>query len=174
MEIRRDSIRLAFALLGPVVLMIVFGFGITFDVEKLSYAVLDYDRSAESRTYLEGFSSSRYFAAHTDVKDARDLESRMRDGELRFVVEVPPGFGRDLQSGRSHEVAVWVDGAFPFRAETTRGYVEGVHQLYLDRLARYSSQAGVAKLPARIEARFRYNQDFRSVYAVVPGTMMML
>ena len=174
MEIRRDPIRLAFALLGPVVLMIVFGYGITFDVERLSYAALDYDRSPESRTYLEGFSSSRYFAAHRDLKDAADLETRMRDGELRFVIEIPPGFGRDLKGGHSPEVAVWVDGAFPFRAETTRGYVEGVHQMYLDEISRHSSRAGGAMLPARIEARFRYNQDFRSVYAVVPGTMMML
>jgi ribosome-dependent ATPase len=174
MEIRRDPIRLAFALLGPIVLMVVFGYGITWDVERLSYAALDYDRSPQSRTYLEGFSSSRYFAAHREVKDARDLETRMRDGELRLVIEIPPGFGRDLQSGRSPEVAVWVDGAFPFRAETTRGYVEGVHQMYLDRLTRHSARSSSTRPPATIETRFRYNQDFRSVYAVVPGTMMML
>jgi len=170
MEIRRDPIRLAFALVGPIVLMIVFGYGITFDVERLSYAALDYDRSPDSRTYLEGFSSSRYFALRREVRDASDLETRMRNGELRLVIEIPPGFGRDVHSGRSPEVAAWVDGAFPFRAETTRAYVEGVHQMYLDRL--FPSQRGAA--PARIEARFRYNQDFRSVYAVVPGTMMLL
>jgi ribosome-dependent ATPase len=175
MEIRRDPIRLAFAVLGPIVLMIVFGYGITFDVEKLSYAALDYDRSADSRTYLEGFSSSRYFAQHEPVKNADDLERRMRDGELRFVVEIPPGFGRDLRARRSPEVAVWLDGAFPFRAETTRGYVEGVHRMYLANLARLSpSTAQLLVSPASIEARFRYNQDFRSVFAVVPGTMMML
>jgi ribosome-dependent ATPase len=174
MEIRRDRIRLAFALLGPIVLMIVFGYGITFDVERLSYAALDYDRSPESRTYLEGFSSSRYFAMRQAVADGGDLERRMRNGELRFVVEIPPGFGRDLRGGRSPEVAVWLDGAFPFRAETTRGYVEGVHQLYLNTLARLSSH-DISPAPlAAIEARFRYNQEFRSVYAIVPGTMMML
>jgi len=170
MEIRRDPIRLAFALLGPIVLMIVFGYGITFDVERLSYAALDYDRSPDSRAYLEGFSSSRYFAAHREIRDGHDLETRMRDGELRLVIEIPPGFGRDLHAGRSPEVAVWLDGAFPFRAETSQAYVEGVHQLYLDRLL--TAQPSLA--PARIEARFRYNQDFRSVYSVVPGTIMML
>lgn len=170
MEIRRDPIRLAFALLGPIVLMIVFGYGITFDVERLSYAALDYDRSSDSRAYLEGFSSSRYFAPHQAVRDAQDLETRMRDGELRFVIEIPPAFGRDLHAGRSPEVALWVDGAFPFRAETTQAYVEGVHQMYLERLLTAQQSAA----PARIEARFRYNQDFRSVYAVVPGTIMML
>jgi ribosome-dependent ATPase len=174
MELRRDPIRLAFAILGPVILMIVFGFGITFDVERLAYAALDYDRSPESRAYLESFSSSRYFTTHAPVRDAADLEKRMRSGELRLVVEIPPGFGRDLTRGRSPEVAVWLDGAFPFRAETTQGYVEGVHQTYLQARARESPEAPAAPVPADIQARFRYNQAFLSVYAVVPGTIMLL
>jgi ribosome-dependent ATPase len=174
MELRRDPIRLAFATLGPVVLMIVFGFGITFDVERLAYATLDYDHTPESRMYLEGFSSSRYFTPRAAVVDAADLEKRMRSGELRLVVEIPAGFGRDLRSGRSPEVAVWLDGAFPFRAETTQGYVEGVHQTFLERLARESREAPAPPPPADIQARFRYNQAFLSVYAVVPGTIMLL
>lgn len=174
MEIRRDPIRLSFAILGPILLMIVFGYGITFDVERLAYAPLDLDRSAESRAYLEGFSSSRYFKLHDELRSAQELERRMRKGELRFAIEVPPGFGRDLRRGRSPEVAIWLDGAFPFRAETTRAYVEGAHQMFLDELARRTSSASAVAAPAGLEARFRYNQDFRSVYAVVPGTIMML
>jgi ribosome-dependent ATPase len=174
MELRRDPIRLAFAFLGPVILMLVFGFGITFDVEHLAYAALDYDQSPESREYLESFSSSRYFSVRPLVADAADLELRMRSGELRLVVEVPPDFGRDLRRGRSPEVAVWLDGAFPFRAETTRGYVEGVHQAFLQRLARESPEVPAAGTPADIQARFRYNQAFLSVYAIVPGTIMLL
>ncbi len=177
MEIRRDPIRLSFAILGPILLMIVFGYGITFDVERLAYASLDLDRSAESRAYLEGFSSSRYFKLHRNLAGPEELEKRMRTGELRFAIEIPPGFGRDLRRGRAPEVAIWVDGAFPFRAETTRAYVEGVHQMFLQELLRRSSApAGTlaAAAPAGIEARFRYNQDFRSVYSVVPGTIMML
>jgi len=174
MELRRDPIRLAFATLGPVVLMVVFGFGISFDVERLAYATLDYDRSPESRAYLESFSSSRYFTTLAPVLDAADLEKRMRSGELRFVVEIPPGFGRDLRRGRSPEVAVWLDGAFPFRAETTQGYVEGVHRTFLQELERESPAVPAQPLPADIQVRFRYNQAFLSVYAVVPGTIMLL
>jgi len=173
MEIRRDPIRLAFALLGPILLMIVFGFGITFDVERLSYAVLDRDRSPDSRAYLEAFSTSRYFKPHADLRDPRDLDRRMQNGELRFAIEVPPGFGRDLHSGRSPEIAVWLDGAFPFRAETTRAYVEGAHAQFMQSVAFRLS--GHSPLPAaNIEARYRYNQEFSSVFAVVPGSMMML
>ncbi len=174
LELRADPIRLAFALLGPVVLMIVFGFGITFDVERLAYATLDYDGSPESRQYLESFASSRYFTPRAPVRDAADLERRMRSGELRLVIEIPPGFGRELRRGASPEVAVWLDGAFPFRAETAQGYVEGVHQTYLQVLGRESTRGTPSPTPADIQARFRYNQAFLSVYAIVPGTIMLL
>jgi ribosome-dependent ATPase len=172
-EIRRDPIRLAFALLGPILLMIVFGYGISFDVENLSYAALDWDNSPESRAYLENYSSSRYFKEQPRLRDDADLETRLRAGRIKLAVEIPPGFGRDLRRGRSPEVAVWLDGAMPFRAETSRGYVEGVHQAFLTELARYASQPAPA-LPLKIETRFRYNQDFKSVFAMVPGIIMML
>ena len=133
-EIRRDPIRLAFALLGPILLMIVFGYGISFDVENLAYAVLDRDNSPESRAYLENFSGSRYFKEQPRLLDAADLDARLRAGKIKLAIEIPPGFGRDLRRGRSPEVAVSLDGAMPFRAETSRGYVEGVHERFLKEL----------------------------------------
>ncbi|HTO44849.1 MAG TPA: ribosome-associated ATPase/putative transporter RbbA [Burkholderiales bacterium] len=172
-EIRRDPIRLAFALLGPVLLMIVFGYGISFDVENLSYAALDWDNSPESRAYLESYSSSRYFKERPRLTSEADIEQRLRAGRIRLAVEIPPGFGRDLRRGRSPEVAVWLDGAQPFRAETSRGYAEGVHQEFLAELARRSGQS-TPPPPVTIETRFRYNQDFKSVFAMVPGIIMML
>ena len=63
-ELARDRVRIAFALLGPLVLLMTFGYGITFDVENLSFAVLDRDRTAESRQFIESFSGSRYFREH--------------------------------------------------------------------------------------------------------------
>jgi ribosome-dependent ATPase len=173
LEVLRDPIRLAFAILGPAFLMVVFGFGITFDIEHLAYATLDRDRSPESRAYLDGFAHSRYFEQRAPLADAADLERRMRTGELRLSIEIPPGFGRDLRAGRSPEVAVWLDGAFPFRAETSRDYTEGVHRTFLHQIALQAGRAEAA-LPAGIEARFRYNQEFLSVYAVVPGVLMLL
>jgi len=127
MELLRDPVRLAFALLGPLILMVVFGYGISFDVQDLSYAVLDYDQSAESRSYLENFSGSRYFSQRPVIRDHADMEMRLRGGELAVAIEIPPGFGKDLRRGRPLEVGVWLDGAVPFRAETSRGYVQGLH-----------------------------------------------
>jgi len=173
MEILRDPIRLAFALLGPILLMIVFGYGISFDVENLAYAVLDRDRSPESRIYLENFSSSRYFREQPPLLAHNDIEQGLRSGRLKFAIEIPPDFGKDLKRGRRPEVAAWLDGSNPFRAETSRGYLEGVHQAYLARIARDEGRPP-ARLPVNLEIRFRYNQDFKSVFAMVPGVMMMV
>lgn len=174
MELLRDPVRLAFALLGPLILMVVFGYGISFDVQDLAYAVLDYDQSAESRSYLENFSSSRYFSQRPDIHDHADMEKRLQGGELAVAIEIPPGFGKDLRRGRPPEVGVWLDGAVPFRAETSRGYVQGLHLDYLADLARREQGAELQVLPVDIETRYRYNQDFKSAFAMVPGVIMLL
>ncbi|MCE6949414.1 hypothetical protein LAZ29_00255, partial [Cereibacter sphaeroides] len=87
-EILRDRLRLAFAILGPLVLMLTFGFGISFDVENLTYAVYDQDNTLESRELLESFSGSRYFQQAPDIKSAADIDRRLASGELKLVIEV--------------------------------------------------------------------------------------
>jgi len=174
LELMRDPIRLSFALLGPLLLMILFGFGISFDVENLSYAVLDRDNTPASRAYLENFAGSRYFKQHRPIDDYADMERRLRNGELMLAIEIPPDFGKDLKRGRQPEVGISVDGAIPFRAETTRGYIQGMHNEYLAALARRGTGAETTSLPIDIETRYRYNQNFKSVFAIVPSVIMLL
>ena len=71
MELLRDPIRLAFAFVGPVILMAAFGYGITFDVENLNYAAYDQDQTPESRRLLESFSGSHYFSERTTDQFSR-------------------------------------------------------------------------------------------------------
>ena len=173
-ELWRDPIRLGFALFGTVFLMLVFGFGISTDVNNLTFAVLDHDHSHESRAYLEELRGSTYFIEQPTLKDYTDLQKRMQSGAIRAAIEIPPGFGRDLEAGRPAWVGAWVDGAMPFRADTIRGYLQAMHQLYLaDPAVKTTAQKQPRPL-ARIELRFKYNQDFESVYAMVPTSLSML
>ena len=174
LELLRDPVRLAFALIGPLCLMLAFGYGISFDVEHLRFAALDRDRSAESRALLQEFAGSRYFTEQPPATDSAELDARLRSGELALAIELPPGFGRDLVRARSPEVAVTLDGAMPFRAETARGYVAGVAQSWLEERARRAVDPAVAANPYTVEIRYRYNQGFLSVYAIVPGVVMLL
>ena len=89
MEILRDPIRLAFSLLGPLILMVTVGYGISFDVEHLAYAAFDQDQTNESRELLENFSGSRYFAEHPDISSETELEHRLKSGELKVARRDP-------------------------------------------------------------------------------------
>jgi ribosome-dependent ATPase len=174
LELVRDPIRLSFALLGTAFLMLIFGFGITTDVDNLSFAVLDRDQTPESRAYLGELRGSRYFVEKAPLADDADLDRRLRSGDVKATIEIPPNFGRDIKKGTPTSVGAWVDGAMPFRAETIRGYLEGVHQHYLDDPAVAPNHVARSPPAAIIETRFGYNQDFKSVYAMVPSTMAML
>jgi ribosome-dependent ATPase len=172
LELLRDPIRLGFALFGTTFLMLVFGFGISTDVNNLSFAVLDRDQSHESRAYLEEMRGSPYFLEKPTLTDYADLERRLENGDISAGVEIPPGFGRDIARRRPVRVAAWVDGARPFVAQTIRGYLQGMHQLYLADPA-VKTSLGTSPPPADIEIRFKYNQDFDSIYAMVPSTMAL-
>jgi ribosome-dependent ATPase len=172
-ELLRDRVRLAFALVGPLILLLTFSYGVTFDVENLSFAVLDRDQSADSRQLIETFAASRYFRQRPPLRDEAEVDRRLRAGELRLAINIPPTFGRDMISGRKPEVAFFLDGATPFRAETTRNYVEGLLLLYAQDLARRKYGDVPASVLITIEPRYRYNQDFRSVFALTPGLIMI-
>jgi len=172
LELLRDPIRLGFALFGTAFLMLVFGFGISTDVDNLSFAVLDRDQSHESRAYIEELRGSPYFSEMAPLADYADLEKQMRAGAIRAAIEIPTGFGRDIAHGRPTWVAAWIDGAMPFRAQTIRGYLDGMHQLYLDNAMK--ARTAPRSAAASVAIRFRYNQSFNSIYAMVPSTIALL
>ena len=173
LELLRDPIRLGFSLLGTTFLMVVFGFGISTDVNHLSFAVLDRDQTPESRAYLEELRGSSYFVEKAPLNTYAELDNRLRSGDISAAIEIPPSFGSDIKRGRPVSVSALVDGAMPFRAETIRGYLQGMHQLYLTDPAVKTAVPAASPL-ADIEIRFKYNQDFDSIYAMVPATMSLL
>lgn len=170
-ELARDPVRLTIALAGTLILMLVFGFGITLDVDRLKFAVLDWDKTPESRAYIDEFDGTTYFLQQPPLHDAAELNDRLKSASIVLAVEIPPDFGRDLQRNRSADVAVTVDGANVFRGLTILSYVDEVNNLFLSRLAKGGN--GTDAL-AQIETRFRYNQAFRSVDAMVPSTIGLL
>jgi ribosome-dependent ATPase len=97
----------------------------------------------------------------------------MRAGELALAIEIPPDFARNVERGDAVQIAAWVDGAMPQRAETVQGYVQGMHQTWLlDMAQRRLGQKTVS--PATIETRFRYNPDVESLPAMVPAVIPLL
>ena len=173
LELLRDPVRLGFGLFGTAMLMIVFAFGVSTDVNNLTFAALDRDQTRESRAYLEEVRGAADFVEKPPITDYTDLEARLQDGSINAAIEIPPGFGRDIKRGRPVWVSATVDGAMPFRAQTIRGYLQAMHQLYLaDPIVTTTRPA--PSPPADIEIRFKYNQDFDSIYAMVPSNISMM
>jgi ribosome-dependent ATPase len=173
-EIMRDPVRLTFAIINPIILMFAIGYGISFDVEHLRYAVFDQDRSLESRQFLDSFDNPKYFDRKRDLADVGQIVSGLRSGELKFTVEVPTNFGHDLITQQTPEIGAWISGDMPFRAETTRSYLGGVMQSYLaDLSSRLTGKPSSFSL-INIEQRYRYNQTFKSIYSEVPSTIMVM
>jgi ribosome-dependent ATPase len=174
LELRRDPVRSTLALMGTVILMLIMGYGISMDVENLRFSVLDRDQTVSSQAWTLNLAGSRYFIEQPPLTSYDELDKRMRSGEVAVAIEIPPNFGRDIARGTPVKIGVWVDGAMPSRAETVRGYVQAMHQTWLqDVMARQPNTSGQNGLMT-IETRYRYNPDVKSLPAIVPAVIPLL
>ena len=182
-EIYRDRLYFALAFVLPAVLMVVDCYGLVTDVENAPFAILDQDRSALSRDYAHRFTHSRYFDFKGYVADAREAEGLLMDARVRMVLVVPLGFERDLREGRTVGVQTLLDGTFTTPIRTLRGYVESIHaamgaELRAERLARTRGlsreRAELLLQPIRVETRYLYNREVRTLWAIAPSMIMFI
>ncbi|TSJ91901.1 ribosome-associated ATPase/putative transporter RbbA [Gilliamella apicola] len=174
LELSRDPLRALLALLGSAILMLVMGYGITMDVEDLNFAVLDRDQTITSQNYITNLSGSkRYFIEKPPITDYDDMDHRMRSNEIALAIEIPPNFGRDIQRGDPVNIGIWIDGAMPLRADTIKGYVQGMHLAWLSDKIKTTTGIASSSL-ANIETRYRYNPDIKSLQAMVPAVIPIL
>jgi ribosome-dependent ATPase len=173
LELKRDPLRATLALLGSLILLLIMGYGINLDVENLTYAVLDHDQTGLSKNYALNLSGSRYFIEQPPITDYTELDERMQAGKLALAIEIPPNFGRDIGRGAPVQIAAWIDGSMPTRAETVSGYVQGMHQLWLVDMAKHRLGKTITAA-STVETRYRYNPDVLSLPAMVPAVIPML
>lgn len=173
LELARDPIRATMALLGSIILLLVMGYGITMDVEDLSFAVLDRDQSGLSQNYSMGLAGSRYFIEKPALQSYEEIDQRMRSGDITLAIEIPPNFARDVHRGENVKIAAWIDGAMPTRAETIKGYVQGIHTYWMMQQALEKSGYKLAP-KVNVETRFRYNPDIKSLPAMSPAVFPLL
>ena len=155
-------------------MMLVFGFGITTDIENVRFAALDYDQTPESRAYIQQFAGSKpYFVEMPPALSSEESLSRLQADDVSLIIEIPPGFARDLKRERRPEVLAQVDAAMTFRGETVAQYVQGIHTHML----KESSEVLNGKPPryvANIQDRYMYNPTFESIYSMVPSIPALL
>ncbi len=179
----RDARSLGIIILLPVVLLLIYGYAINFDLRELRFAVLDWDRSQASAELVDDMVRSDYFTLHALVDRTDIIERMVERGEVRFALIIPPGFGEDIARGRTARVQVVLDGADSTTANVALSYMQGVvssHSVSL--LQRFLKRTGVpasaARAALRVEPRVLYNPELESINFIVPGLiaviMMML
>ena len=173
-EVLRDPVRLAFAFLGSMFLLLMIAFGISHDVEDLRFAALDLDQTPESRSYIRNLSGSRFFVETDEATSLDELEHRLVTNDITLAIEIPPGFGRDALRGASPQISAWIDGANTQRAGTIEGYVAAGHQSLIQQLMREQGLDPAQMALVDIETRYRYNPGFESVNAIGPATPAIL
>jgi ABC-2 type transport system permease protein/ribosome-dependent ATPase len=182
-EIVRDRLFFALAFVVPAALMLVFGYGLSLDVENIPFAVVDHDRSAMSRDYLHRFIDSRYFNYKGHVSSERELDPLLADSDIRFAIIIPPKFQENLLASRPVAVQSLIDGTVPFRAATSKGYVIAINAAfngellvgYISRRLGVSlEQAAAMAQPVGIQLRYLYNQEVKSVWSMASALMMFV
>lgn len=182
-EMLRDRLYLVLALVLPTMLMLVFGHGMSQEVENVGLAVLDEDKSAMSRDYLGHFDKTRHFKRVAELDAPRQIEAVLAGGQARAVIWIAPGFQADLNRGRAARVLFAVDGTFTAPARTLRGYLEAINaganaELQAAHLARVLGRAHDRALPliqpVRLQVRYLYNEEVRSIWTIAPALMMLI
>jgi ABC-2 type transport system permease protein/ribosome-dependent ATPase len=182
-EIVRDRIYFLLAFVLPPVLMMVFGYGVTQDVENVALAVVDYDRSALSRDYIEHYRATRYFHFRGHAESLRAADRLLADRRAAVVLVIPEHYEQDLLAGRATGVQALIDGTFTTQARTVNAYVEAINaavsaglatEYVARRLGVTPDRARELLEPLRVEVRYLYNQELESTWGVAASMMMFI
>ena len=165
----RRSLLLAFAL--PLLLLVLYGYAIVWDVRDIALAVVDQDRSAESRELVDGFLASGYFSlAATPERPEEAARLFARDTAL-VVLVIPPGFAADLGGGRTARLQVLLDGSDANTATIAMGYAEAVARTFGQHVLLDGERLA---LPLVTESRVWYNETLASRNMIVPGLVAVI
>ena len=176
-EIWRVKLFLILAFVVPFIMFIVFGYGISLDIEHMPFAYIDYDHSQLSARLVEKF-KGRFFELDRELFDPKEADRLMTKGTLRALLVIPADFSRRLYKGKTAEVQFLIDGGYPYRALTIKGYAQAMagafsSELMEERLRQTGSPAKRLG-PVGVETRYFFNESLKSSYALIPGLIVII
>ena len=170
-QLRRDARSLYLAFILPVILLLLFGYAITFDIRDIPMAVVDESGTRASRGLLEAFEGSGYFTVVARLERYLEAERLLGDGQVRLVLVVPPSFAVDLAGGRRTNLQMLLDGADANTATIAQNYADAIVAGYS---ARVLLQGRTVRLPVTAEPRIWYNETLESRNMIVPGLVAVI
>lgn len=170
-QLRRDrrSMLLAFGL--PVLMLLFFGYAISWDVRDLRLALLDEDGGRRSRQLVEAFEASGYFRVTHHLTGSSDVDPLLDHGRINAALLIPPDFTRNLVAGRPAPIQLLLDGADANTATIALNYADAI-------VTRYSRavllRGRILEPPITVDARVWYNPTLESRTMIVPGLIAVI
>ncbi|MEJ2291929.1 MAG: ABC transporter permease [Deinococcales bacterium] len=166
----RDPSSIAIGIVVPVMLVLLFGYGLSLDVKNVPVAVVVEDASPDAQALAASFEGSPYFATHL-VRSMPEAEQLMQDGAVTGIARIPADFSRALQSGTA-ELQVIVHGTDANTARIVEGYAGGA-------IAQWQAHRGdegypVPVAPIAVQSRLWFNEANDSHYYLVPGLIVVV
>jgi ABC-type multidrug transport system, permease component len=168
-HIRRDPRSLAMAFLMPLILLVLFGYAITMDINRLDLVVYDEDRSALSREYVERFHASGYFTVIAVAENYSAATTAIDRGSAHLALVVPRHFARDVEQGKRAQVQILADGSDANTATVALGYAEAITNRFSEAQA-----GGTIRLAIDHRLRVWYNPELKSRWFIIPGLIAVI
>lgn len=177
LHILRDPLSLSMALAIPFFMLMLFGYALSLDVDRVPTIVVDASRTPQSRDLISYLDGSRYFDVVDVVYGYGPAEEAIQRGTAMVAVAIPPDFARQIQLGQTVDVQVLLDGSDSNTANIAAGYAEGVIGAYNAKLrAEFANLRGAGEIPPPVDvtARVWYNSDLKSKNFIVPGLIAVI
>ncbi|MDD5513426.1 MAG: ABC transporter permease [Candidatus Omnitrophica bacterium] len=175
-QIMRDPRSLGLAIVIPIVLLIIFGYGLSLDIQHVPMAVWDRENSIASRDFILNFKNSKYFRIIGYYDNYRDLQELVDRGRAMMGLVIDKDFSHYLQSGQAAPVQLIIDGSDSNTANIAIGYATSVVNQYNIQLLNGFFRARQIAVPGSLNlvSRVWFNQDFQSKYFIVPGMIAVI
>ncbi|HVR44561.1 MAG TPA: ABC transporter permease [Thermoanaerobaculia bacterium] len=171
LQLRRDPRSLLLAFAVPVILLVIFGYAITWDIRNIALGVLDRDAGAESRALVDAFRASGYFEVVRLLESEREIDALFDRGTAQMVLVIPPGFAARLGSMVPPRVQAIVDGSDANTATIVLAYAQAI---VARRGAALAARARDPRFPLEPASRVWYNEELRSRNMIVPGLVAVI
>ena len=178
LHVLRDPRSLALGILMPLIMLFLFGYALTLDVDQVPLAVWDQSGSPQSRELVSRFSGSRYFSLRSYATSYHDLERAIDRRDALIALVIPPDFANRLTSGQQPVLQLILDGSDPNTATIAQGYAEATvltwsRQILLQQIRRQQPQA-MASPQLEIRPRVWFNSDLVSRNFIFPGLIPVI
>jgi len=173
----RDFRSLYLAFIIPLLLIIMFGYALSLDVDDVKTVVVDYDKTELSRDFIRTLDASSYFNIIQHLSNTAAATGYLDQGWTTMAIIIPPGWTRDIKADRETPLQVLLDGSDPNFAGISRGYITAFVERYnRDRLIDFLNRQGKEKIHPPVEARIRvwFNEDLESRNFIVPGIIAII